>query len=253
MGATQIQQYWNRAVLTAREFVELWLEEVPGDDPYAVLQMLAKLIMDDYRCLPTPWYQEPLVELFKPEFGEERREGQRKAAAALRRIVAERGDIDQAKRVYFRRNGLVEAFEAKGTKAPSFLYPPSLPNQIRRAQESGELDAAMRTSRSAALGCDHTPDFRSVRWFGVRHAFSIAQGRAIEVLWNAWENGELGVPQKEIGELIESESNNFRLRDLFRVPKDPKGMHPAWKTMIHDVGRGMYALSRPPAAKGAKN
>lgn len=253
MGATQVQQYWDRAILTAEKFVELWLKEVPGDDAYAVLEMLASLIDQDCRCLPTPWYQDPLVELFKPEVGQQRRDAQRQAALSLRTIVAERGDIQKAKDIHLRRNGLVEAFEVRGTKAPGFLYPPSISAPIRRAKESGELESVLRASKAAALGCDHTADFRSVRWFGVRFTFSLTQASAIEILWKAWENSELGVSQKVIGEAIDSASHSFRLRDLFRQPKEPTGMHPAWKTMIHDVGRGMYALGRPPAAKSSKD
>ena len=42
--------------------------------------------------------------------------------------------------------------------------------------------------------------------------------------------------------------DDFRLKKLFRDPDGPRGMHPAWETMIHSIGKGMFALRRPPAA-----
>lgn len=248
MGAKQIKQYWNRAVLTALDFVELWQQEVPGDDPYDALAMLADLVSRDYRCTPYPWYQDPLFELFKPELGEQRREAQAAAARSLRAIVSDRNGIDRARDVHVLRDGLVKAFEQRGTAPPRFLLPPSLAADLRRAHESGELAAAFKTSRASNLGCDHTPDFRSVRWFHVRHLFSLSQARAIEALWHAWEDGELALSQKEIGEAVGSSSDDFRLKKLFKDLNSPTGMHPAWDTMIHSLGRGQFALGRPPAA-----
>ncbi len=246
MGASQIQEYWNRVNLTAREFAELWVQEVPGDDPYDALKMLADLVSRDCRCIPYPWYQDPIIELFKPEVGEPRRKAQADTAQLLQSIATERRRMEQAGSVRLRRDGLVKAFEERGTKAPRFLLPPSLTGEIRRSIQSGEFAASLKKSRAAQLGCDHTPDFRSVLWYKVPLTFSETQSRAIEVLWIAWEDGGLAVSQKVIGEAVDSSSDHFRLRDLFRVPKHPTKMHPAWKTMIHDAGRGMYVLGEPP-------
>lgn len=70
----------------------------------------------------------------------------------------------------------------------------------------------------------HSPDYRSVRWFGQKHEFSAKQGACLHVLWEAWEND---TPQVSDGTILEKASvgDKQRLRDVF------KG-HAAWKTMI---------------------
>lgn len=247
MGASEIQEFWKREILTAGEFVQLWLKEVPGDDPYVVIEMLAHLAANDYRCVPIPWYH-PVFELFNPEQTKKREEAQNRAVTTLRSIAKDRAGLERADAVQLMRDGLLQAFEARKAGAPRFLYPPTLSSKLRDARESGALDVAIRAAKAAALDCEHSPDFRSVRWYGTLYTFSLKQARAVEVLWHAWEAGELGVSQKDIGEAVESASDNFRLRDLFRLSQDSRGMHPAWKTMIHDTGRGVYALRRPSAS-----
>ena len=98
-------------------------------------------------------------------------------------------------------------------------------------------------SAQSAPSARHSPDFTSVFWFGTTHCFTKSQARAIEVLWNAWENETPTVGQEYIAERIGSGASNFRLQHLFR---DGNGTdHKAWGSMIVAAGKGIYELKPP--------
>jgi hypothetical protein len=82
----------------------------------------------------------------------------------------------------------------------------------------------------------HSPDFRSIHWFGVDYQFSGNQAACIRVLWKAWENKTPDVGQDRILEAAECVSK--RLADVFK-------RHPAWKTLIVSKSRGTYRLQPP--------
>ena len=44
----------------------------------------------------------------------------------------------------------------------------------------------------------HSPDFRSVEWFGTSYTFSTSQAACVEVLWENWDRRtpEVGGPYK---------------------------------------------------------
>lgn len=77
----------------------------------------------------------------------------------------------------------------------------------------------------------HSPDFRTVNWFGVVHHFTPTQARIVECLWSAWEQGTPALSYAYIKTYLAAscESECLRVRDLFR-----RGgrCHPAWGSMI---------------------
>ena len=85
--------------------------------------------------------------------------------------------------------------------------------------------------------CSHSPDFRSVRWFGKGYSFTGLQAAAVGVLWESWAKDA-----PEVGDaflLAEANSESKRLADIF------KG-HPAWNTIIAQGGtKGTRRLVAP--------
>jgi len=102
-----------------------------------------------------------------------------------------------------------------------------------------ELQAKAYQLVHALKPCRHGKDFAVVIWFGQRHPFSPAQGAAVKVLWEAWEDGICDVRQETILDAIGSDTR--RLSNLF---KD----HPAWGTMIvpSKDTKGAYRLAESP-------
>jgi hypothetical protein len=91
----------------------------------------------------------------------------------------------------------------------------------------------------------HSPDFRSVHWFGTAYDFNEAQAAVVAVLWGAWEQGTPGVGHRTL--LAAAKVEYDRLPDVFKV----KGQyHPAWGAMIRsNVGsKGEARLCPPDAA-----
>lgn len=83
----------------------------------------------------------------------------------------------------------------------------------------------------------HSADFRSVDWFGTKHAFTLTQAACVRVLWEAWKNGTPELSQATILERAETASS--RLANVFRN-------HPAWETMIVSGQRkGTFRLAAP--------
>ena len=87
--------------------------------------------------------------------------------------------------------------------------------------------------------CDHSSDYRFVRWPGGNFDFTEKQAACIKVLWLAAESCMPSVSQREI--LDAAESDCLRLRDLF---KSKTGIHRAWGTLIvRGERKGTYRLS----------
>jgi hypothetical protein len=85
----------------------------------------------------------------------------------------------------------------------------------------------------------HSPDFRSVGWFGTVHSFTAGQARVVETLWNAWEQGTPDVGDETLLKAVDHEAPPASLRNLFRN-------HPAWGTMIVSGGsKGAHRLAEP--------
>ena len=83
----------------------------------------------------------------------------------------------------------------------------------------------------------HSPDFRSVDWFGAEYSFTPNQATAVKILWDNWENKtpEVG------GDLlaVEADSDSKRPRDIFKH-------NPAFGTMIQPgKTKGSFRLVEP--------
>jgi putative restriction endonuclease len=83
----------------------------------------------------------------------------------------------------------------------------------------------------------HSPDFRSVRWFGTLFTFTPVQAACVQILWETWTHDPPEVGQHYILENVGAEST--KLSDVF------KG-RPAWGTMIRPGStRGAFRLEQP--------
>ena len=83
---------------------------------------------------------------------------------------------------------------------------------------------------------EHSPDFRSVKWFGEEYIFTTTQAACVKILWESWEQGTPAISQMTI--LDSAGSAGDRLRDVFE-----KGKHPAWGTLITPAGKGAFQLA----------
>ena len=78
----------------------------------------------------------------------------------------------------------------------------------------------------------HSPDFRTVRWYGKTYHFTPAQSLIVAQLWTAWENG---TPRMGAASLLEAaDMVSDRIADLF------KG-HAAWGKLVM-FSPGLYWL-----------
>jgi hypothetical protein len=108
--------------------------------------------------------------------------------------------------------------------------------QLPNAAGLGPKPAATPATAARPAEARHSPDFRSVHWYGGDFTFTPTQAACVGVLWEAWENG---TPNVSLDYLLErAGSEGKRLSDLFKH-------NPAWKTMIVTVKKGTYRL-RPP-------
>jgi hypothetical protein len=83
----------------------------------------------------------------------------------------------------------------------------------------------------------HSPDFRSLSWFGTEYFLTEKQSKVVKALWEAREKGSPDVAQDLL--LRACDSDGVRLVDLFR-------RSPAWGTIIVSCRRGAYRLPDPP-------
>lgn len=116
--------------------------------------------------------------------------------------------------------------------------------ELARLRGSARIDRTRfqtgidRAGRSAnPVDRSHSPDFRSVVWFGREFQFTATQAACVEILWGAWEKGSPDVGQERILEDVGSRA--LRLLDVFRRSA-------AWGTMIvRGATRGTYRLQTP--------
>jgi hypothetical protein len=84
---------------------------------------------------------------------------------------------------------------------------------------------------------NHSPDFRSILWFGTSYSFTSGQAACVKQLWQAWQSGAPEIGQGVVLDNAGMESS--RLVDIF------KG-HLAWGTVIVPGGtKGAYRLQPP--------
>jgi hypothetical protein len=92
-----------------------------------------------------------------------------------------------------------------------------------------------------AVDARHSPDFRSVVWFGATYSFTGTQAACVKSLWQAWQNETPDVSEATI--LEEADSESSRLGDVFGRGK---GRHPAWGSMIQPGStKGSFRLVPP--------
>lgn len=88
----------------------------------------------------------------------------------------------------------------------------------------------------------HSGDFRSVIWYGKRHAFTAQQAHCVRKLWAAWESGGLELSEDFLMDEREAYQDK-RLRNIFRSSGQN---HPAWGTMIVPGDtQGTFKLAEP--------
>jgi hypothetical protein len=127
---------------------------------------------------------------------------------------------------------LGKAGEAGGVCLPK--KPPETETPVAKSTEPATADAASRSEEPNR----HSPDFRSVLWYGRDYQFTKSQAACVKVLWEEWKNKTPEMDQQTVLELADSSSN--RLIDVFRD-------HPAWGTMIvSGKTKGSYRLQAPP-------
>jgi hypothetical protein len=259
MGAKEILAYRDRAVMSAKQFIELWLEEYPSDQPYHVALILAELLETERGCVNIP-NKNSKFDYLNDDVAAARNELKRTALAGLSRMADERGGIDAIPTVSLNRDGLVKALAKLRISGPRFLYPPTSGEVAEQPDRNGGSAAqvtAARGGEDVALAyshtahpraaelasglCSHSEDFRTAVWYGEKLDFAGRQAKAIEALWAEWEKGDLGLSQQTIAFVIDSASERFQLRDIFR-------RHRAWGRMIHPAGgKGIFRLGPPPA------
>ena len=243
MGAKEILAYRDQVVMSAKHFIELWLEEYPKDDPHDAALILAELVKAYRNCIHIP-NKNPKFDYLNDDIAAARNKIQSTTIAGLRAMAAERKGVDTTPTVSLNRDALAEAFQRIEIPGPRFLYPPSpagIPPITAGLRQNAAPTADPRAAQLASGLCTHSEDFRTVLWYGEGFDFSGRQAKAIEALWLEWKKGDLGLSQQTIGDIIDSASERFQLRDIFRK-------HRAWGRMIHPAGgKGIFRLGPPPA------
>lgn len=88
----------------------------------------------------------------------------------------------------------------------------------------------------------HSPDFRSVHWFGADYAgesgFTPLQAAIVSILWEAWENRTPDVGAAYLLDRAGSARSKQRLDAVFHG-------HPAWGRMIVSRSKGAFRLEAP--------
>jgi hypothetical protein len=101
------------------------------------------------------------------------------------------------------------------------------------------------TAQRSGQGADvaHSPDFRSVRWFGATYSFTANQAPVVKLLFDNWQAGTPDCGDETLLNTVDAASPPARLNVLFRD-------HPAWGTMIVEGGsKGTHRLTEVCPAK----
>ena len=116
---------------------------------------------------------------------------------------------------------------------------------VSREQFAPDLNEALRATPTppplavpSSAKAAHSPDFRSVNWFGTVYEFTPNQAACVKLMWEASENGTPSVGDQTI--LVAADSNSERLSLVFRD-------HAAWSTLIVEgQTKGTHRLADPP-------
>lgn len=86
----------------------------------------------------------------------------------------------------------------------------------------------------------HSPDFKSVAWYGREYQFTPPQAACVQVLWRQWLSGTPIVRDQLVLEIARVKARS--LKDVFKAPPG----NAAWGTMIADGDRrGTVRLAEP--------
>ncbi len=113
-------------------------------------------------------------------------------------------------------------------------------NSMRLTEFVAKLAAIDRNwpTSEPQRGAKHSPDFRSVNWFGALYEFTPQQAACVKMLWEAWKNGTPTVGDATVLETAGSDAERLPL--VFRD-------HLALGTMIIDgQTKGTHRLADPP-------
>jgi len=92
----------------------------------------------------------------------------------------------------------------------------------------------------------HSPDFRSVVWFGESYSFTANQAACVKILWDAWKNGTPEVSGAHLLEAADVQDSAQRIDLVFRG-------NPAWGALVvPGRTKGTYRLKEPGAKPAAK-
>lgn len=126
-------------------------------------------------------------------------------------------------------------------------YPTTLVGNIKIELADGReirLPASIRCSVFPRIAPErprvarHSPDFRTVWWYGQKYTFTATQAAVVRILWEAKENDTPDVGQAELLTSVGAESP--RLVDVFK-------RSPAWGVVIVPGERaGSYRLGDEP-------
>lgn len=106
--------------------------------------------------------------------------------------------------------------------------------------------AALRAEHKVCEEISATEGCEVLDWQGTRYIFSPKQAAVVRQLLDAWKRGRPEVPQSTLLRRADSESRFlFELFKRTGTRNRPRQQHPAWKTLIVTVGRGLYRLAVP--------
>jgi hypothetical protein len=87
----------------------------------------------------------------------------------------------------------------------------------------------------------HSPDFRSVYWYGTAYGpFTPTQAAVISILWEAWENGTPDVGGDYLMERAGSDRSDQRVASVFGVTEEGNRF---WSQVITSGAKGSYRLA----------
>lgn len=103
--------------------------------------------------------------------------------------------------------------------------------------EDVEEVAEQEANETEAVSVAHSPDFRSVEWYGTQYHFTAAQAKVVQVLWSAWEAKAPDVGDETLLQAVDPDAPPQKLNTLFREST-------AWNTMIVRGGtKGSHRLA----------
>jgi hypothetical protein len=130
------------------------------------------------------------------------------------------------------------------TSYASRYHPDDVPLEVRVPFQSGrEIVLLVQRTMAHRDSCSHSPDFRSIVWYGWRYdgpdGFTSMQALVIRALWEARQTDTPDVETKALAKAANTAASTFRVKDLFR------GHKILADGVLHDVRRGVWRLRTP--------